>query len=409
VFTFIDRLNEQISLAVLPGERVEALLLRNRIPPASVIVLCDGNPVPESHVIQPAGSYVASLIEGYDIAAIQKAYSVLSDSVAAEGAAYIKKRLQLTRTGGIYVEAVPLNLAETAQHVETTIVDTCQHYDLIRSGDGVLVALSGGVDSSSLLLALSSVAKRLPEFRLVAVTFEDFDSQTSATFGHATDLARRLGVDHHLAPALLAEEIFHLNTPLRDVLPRLMRTSIAHQTMYIDHHTTRRVLEVMAERLSLTRVALGLHTTDLVAGLLNGVMSGYNIADLPLRALGTVTYIYPLAFVTKRELHLYHLFRTGTLARHSSPNPWELNPTDRNFYYYLGDQLQSWWPGLEVLMFTAHQWRLRRQAPLTYIECRNCGSALLEQPFTALTGGECDVCAILRSQGFITEEAHGST
>jgi tRNA(Ile)-lysidine synthase TilS/MesJ len=266
-----------------------------------------------------------------------------------------------------------------------------------------LVALSGGVDSSSLLLALTSAAKRLPEFRLVAVTFEDFDSRTSSTFVHANDLAKRLGVEHHLAPASLAQEVFHLNMPLREVLPLLMKTPAAHHTMYVDHHTTRRVLEVMADRLSLNRIALGLHTTDLVAGLLNGVMSGYNIASLPLRTVGSTTYIYPLAFITKRELHLYHLSKTGKLAQHSHPNPWEMNPSDRNFYYYLADSLQSDWPGLEVLMFTAHQWRLRRQAPLSYVECRNCGAALLEQPFTKLTNGECDVCAILRTQGFIRE------
>ena len=406
MFTFIDRMNRQTPLEALPGEQVEALLLRNRIPPASVIVLRDGEPIHESHVVEPARAHVANLIEGYDISTIRGAYEALADDSASEGTAYIKKRLHLTRTGGIEVEAARLTLGETAQHVEDTIVDTCREFDLIRPGDGVLIALSGGVDSSSLLLALSAAAKRLPDFRLVAVTFEDFDSETSPTFTHSNELAKRLGVEHHLAPAALAQEIFHLNVPLRQVLPFLMGTPAAHQTMYIDHHTTRRVLEVMAERLSLSRIALGLHTTDLVAGLLNGVMSGYNIASLPLRSVGSTTYIYPLAFVTKRELHLYHLFKTGKLARHSNPNSWELKPTDRNFYYYLGDCLQSSWPGLEILMFTAHQWRLRRQPPLSYVECRNCGSALLEQPFTSLTGGECDACAILRAHGFIREEVN---
>jgi tRNA(Ile)-lysidine synthase TilS/MesJ/sulfur carrier protein ThiS len=406
LFSFVDRLNKLSLLEVSAGERVESLLLRNQIPPASVLVVCDGEPVPDSHIIDPSRVYVASLIEGYDIATIRDAYQTLLNEPASEDTSYVKKRLHLTRTGQIEIETASLSLAETALHVEDTIVDTCREFGLLNDGDSLLVALSGGVDSSSLLLALASAAKRLPKFRLVAVTFEDFDSSKSSTFAHAASLAKSLEVEHHLAPASLAQEIFHLRMPLKEVLPLLMKTSASHQTMYIDHHTTRRVLEVVAEKLDLNRIALGLHTTDLVAGLLNAFMSGYNMASLPLREVDTTTYIFPLAFVTKRELHLYHLFRTGNLAQHSQPNPWEMYPTDRNFYYYLADNLQSYWPGLEVLMFTAHQWRLRRQRPLSYIRCRNCGSALLEQPFTNLSGGECDVCAILRAQGFLTEEAH---
>jgi hypothetical protein len=180
-----------------------------------------------------------------------------------------------------------------------------------------------------------------------------------------------------------------------------MNTPFAHHVMYIDHHTTRRTLEVFAEQGGLNRIALGLHTTDLIAGLLNGWMTGYSIANLPVRELGGLTYIYPLAFLSKRELHLYHLHCTGDLARHAYPNPWETDPMDRNFYYYLADHLQALWPGLETMLFTAHNWRLRRQPSLRYEQCQNCGAAILQQPFTTAKAEECDVCTVLRRAGFI--------
>lgn len=403
MFVFVDRLGNREILHPAVCEQVEQLLLRSRIPPASVIVLREETPVPDSHVIDPNSSYVASLIEGYDIAAIRDALGRLSADGAPDPTVYIKKRLSMGKTGTLETEAVRFSLEDMAGLVENTIIDTCSEFQLIREGDGVLTGLSGGVDSSSLLLALAS-ARKLPKFRLVAITFEDFDSDRSPAFQHARELAAELGVEHHLAPASLAQEIFHLDRPLREILPALMRTRSAHHVMYLDHHTTRRVLEVMAERLSLNRIALGLHTTDLVAGLLNGMMTGYNVANLPLRTVGSTTYIYPLAFVQKRELHLYHLQKTAALARHSHPNAWEMQPKDRNYYYYLADHLQSCWPGLEIMMFSAHQWRLRRQQPAAYVTCRNCGSALLEQPFTRLTNGECDACVLLRSEGFIHGE-----
>lgn len=190
-----------------------------------------------------------------------------------------------------------------------------------------------------------------------------------------------------------------------------METKATHHVMYIDHHTTRRALEVLAGRNGLNVIALGLHTTDLVAGLLNGWLTGYSIAGIPSRKVGDVTYAYPLAFVHKRELHLNHLRAVGKLARHSQPNPWERNPLDRNFYYYLADQLQAHWPGIETLLFTGHAVRLRSGQPTPrYERCRNCGAAVLHQPFTPVNSEDCDVCharsRVQREGGAMTATRH---
>ncbi|MBC6478987.1 MAG: hypothetical protein GDA56_15690 [Hormoscilla sp. GM7CHS1pb] len=385
----------------LNGERVDQLLLRHRIPSASVIVLKDGEPVSELHEIKQDSEYIAALIEGYDIKNIRSVYEKLANNLSASISPYVKKRLSFNKNGSLDAESVSLLLPDLSELVERTVVETCQEFDLIREGDGLLLGLSGGVDSSSLLLALSAARSYLPKFRLVAVTFEDFDSQTSPAFQHASELAKSLGIEHHIASASLAEEIFHLNTPLREVLPALMDTPFAHHAMYIDHHTTRRTLEVFAEKEGLNRVALGLHTTDLIGGVLNGWMTGYDIADIPLRQIGRLTYIYPLAFVHKRELHLYHLHQTGKLARHTTPNAWEKNPKDRNFYYYLADILQSYWPGLEIMLFTANNLRFRGKHQLSYKQCSNCGASILPQPLAEMTTDLCDACVILTQSGFI--------
>jgi tRNA(Ile)-lysidine synthase TilS/MesJ len=357
--------------------------------------------VSELHEIRQDAEYIAVLIEGYDIKSIRRINERLTPNSFDNLLPYVKKRLSFGNTGSLETESAFLSLPELSALVEDTVVETCQEFELIHEGDGVLLGLSGGVDSSSLLLALSAACSHLPKFRLVAVTFEDFDSQESPAFQHASELAKNLGIEHHIASAGLAEEVFHLNTPLRKILPSLMDTPFAHHVMYIDHHTTRRTLEVFAEKQDLNRVALGLHTTDLIGGLLNGWMTGYDMADIPLRQIGELTYIYPLAFVHKRELHLYHLHQTGKLARHTTPNAWEKNPKDRNFYYYLADTLQAYWPSLETMLFAAHNLQLKEKHQLKYEHCSNCGASFLPQPLAEMTNSLCDACVILAKAGFI--------
>jgi len=402
---FIDRLGVRVALQAYRGETLRAALERGGIPCTSVLITHDREPVADTTVYADDVKYEAALIEGYDIASIRAVRDRLFAPLAdGRSAAHVERVLAFDRQGGLTVEAVPLSAAATADSVERKVVETCAEFEMVRPDGGLLVGLSGGVDSSSLLMTLAAARAKLPAFRLVAVTFEDYDAATSPTFEHAHRLCVELGVEHHVAPAALASEIFHLNTPLREVLPRLLDTKWAHFVMYIDHHTTRRTLEVFAKRQHIDRIALGLHTTDLIAGLMNAWMTGYMVGGLPVRKVGDVTYVYPLAFVSKRELHLYHGARRGSYARHTNPNPWERRPLDRNFYYYLADRMQDLWPGLESMMFLAHEARLHGQRALVYDTCRNCGASLLHQPFTTVDADECDVCSVFRQAGFLTTE-----
>jgi hypothetical protein len=398
---FLDRTGRRDLLAAEPGERLEEVLRRNDIPPASALALREGEPVSDATRVEDGESYEVSLIEGYDIASIRHAYERLRELSDGLPSAYTKRRLTLGRDGSIEVEASELDLEAVIDYVEETILETCESFELLGNGSRVLVGLSGGVDSGSLLLGLSSLRQRWPALEIVAVTFEDFDMDTSPTFAQAAEIAELAKAEHVVAPADLADEIFHLNRPLRDVLPALMETPSAHHAMYVDSHTTRRVLEVVAEQRGIDRIALGLHASDLVAGLLNGFMTGYPSGSLPARTIRELTFVYPLAFLAKRELHLYFLQRVGRLARHTTPNPWEHAPLDRNFYYYLADQLQSNWPSLETLLLVAQRRSSSNEGILRYGSCANCGSAFMQMPLAAAATDECDVCRVLRDAGFI--------
>jgi tRNA(Ile)-lysidine synthase TilS/MesJ len=241
----------------------------------------------------------------------------------------------------------------------------------------------------------------LPSVEIHAATFQDFDSKWSETFEFAKRLAERHQVDHHIVEASYAERVFHLNRPMAQILMHLMETDDAHLAMYADHHSTRRVLEVYADEIGTKTLALGLHTTDLLAGLLNGYTTGFDVGPAPRRPVGPYSYVLPLAFVPKRELHLYYTHKTGHTPKQTTPNQWEFNPTDRNFFYYLADQIQWYWPGIETWMLTAHA----RNAPdrkARYRTCENCGGSVVQQPLlTDEWSGLCDVCSVLDKHGWI--------
>ena len=65
--------------------------------------------------------------------------------------------------------------------------------------------------------------------------------------------------------------------------------------MYIDHHTTRRTLETFAEGLSISKIALGLHANDLVAGMLNEWSTGYMAGNILMKGSRPIFLSLPIS------------------------------------------------------------------------------------------------------------------
>lgn len=381
------------------GETVASVLIRNHIPTSSVITTLDEKPVTEYCIINPEKDYTVKLIEGYDIGSIISNVFNFDNSELN----YTKRRVTFHLDGSLLNEAVPLNCDEVSEMVEENIKFAIQNYGMIDENDIVLVGLSGGVDSSSLLIALSKLSREL-NFKVVAATFEDFDSLSSPTFTNAKALAEELGVEHTLIASDAIEKAFHLVKPLRQILPEMMSTKYSHYTMYADHHTTRRALELHCEKIGADKIVLGLHTTDLVAGLLNSYATGYQMADMFKRQVGEYTYIYPLMFVPKKELHMYYYYHKNKYAVHSYPNAWEINPKDRNYYYYLADCLQDVFPGIENYLYEAHSRMIQREIGTHFTRCKNCGSHILQQEYAPLNSDLCDVCVAFGQLGYIEND-----
>ncbi len=407
----LDRRGGLHALDAQHNDTLAQALLRKGIPPTSVLAFRndDNTVIADDTHLDADTTYTARLIEGYDIEGLRALYDrELSPGGSAAppdlGAfTFLHRRLGVAPTGALTMERGSLDGDDVAKHVEETVFDTIDHFSLAPPGSSVVIGLSGGVDSGSLLMLLAKYRdeqqKTAP--RIVAGTFKDFDSKYSDTFDAAARIAAKFQVEHRVIPAERVEEVFHLKRSIAQILLLLMETDDAHQTMYVDHHTTRRALEVFADEHGISRIALGLHATDLVAGLINSWTSGHEIGPVPERTVGDYTYVMPLAVVPKRELHVYYTVKTGNIPNQTIPNQWEFNPTDRNFYYYLADQLQWMWPGVQHWLFDS----LRAKAVSTaqFNACQNCGGATRLLAAATEWNGLCDVCALLDRHEWIAE------
>lgn len=400
-----DRQGALHELSHGPGETAAQTLLRHGVPPTSVLIFRDdrGSVVADDTVLSADVFYTAQLIEAYDLATVRELYAPEldePDQVPSDQRAFLKRRLAVTPSGSLAMERARLGRNDVARHVEETVHETIERFSLLGPDSSMVLGLSGGVDSGSLLMLLAGYRDQCthspPTVR--AATFRDFDRQYSETFDFASELADRFRVEHYALDADSAERVFHLTRPVAQVLTRLMETEDAHLAMYVDHHTTRRVLEVFADETGTTNVALGLHTTDLLAGLMNSWSTGHDIGPAPERRVGEYRYILPLTFVPKRELHLYYTARAGHRPKQTSPNEWEFTPTDRNFYYFLADHLEWLWPGVSHWTITAHA--ARAPAPL-FQTCENCGASVRMAADASSWSGLCDVCLLLDRHGWI--------
>lgn len=349
-------------------------------------------------------SYTARLIEGYDLNTLRNVYvSTLPDGPRMDKPieGFLKQRLSFSADGAVSMEESGMGQSAVSEHVTETVMETIERFDLIPPGSSIVLGLSGGVDSGSLTMLLSKYRERSSrtDFSIMAATFQDFDSKHSAAFDYAAEIANKCGVEHGFIEAGLAEEVFNLKRPLAQVLMLLMETEDAHQAMYVDHHTTRRMIEVYADEQKASQVAIGLHATDLLAGLLNSMSTGHELGGIPGRTVGNYRYIFPLAFAQKRELHLFYAEELGHLPKQTTPNQWEFNPTDRNFYYYLADHLQWIWPGVQNWMLTSQG--LDDPGSEDFHQCENCSASVRDLRGAPEWIGICDVCSLLEKHGWI--------
>jgi uncharacterized protein (TIGR00269 family) len=187
----------------------------------------------------------------------------------------------------------PHLVADLGDRVSETIASRQQ----VVAGDRIAVALSGGKDSTALLLVLHRLFGSRNDIRLVAVTVDEgITGYREATVRSAESLVRRLGVEHI---TVTFEELFgtSLDTILKD------RTA---QACSICGILRKKALVSGAERAGATKLATGHNLDDEAQSVLMNVLRG-DLMRL-VRDSGTdsggrfIPRIKPLMYVQEKEI-----------------------------------------------------------------------------------------------------------
>jgi tRNA 2-thiocytidine biosynthesis protein TtcA len=168
------------------------------------------------------------------------------------------------------------------------------NFDMIREGDRILVALSGGKDSWALLRVLDLLRKRSPvRFEIDAVTvhpgYPDFDPAPVA------DHCRALGYRHFTEPSRMFDIIEEKRTPGSSYCAMCSRLR-------------RGILYGIAEREGYTKIALGHHADDLIETFLLAAFFTGEIKSMPpvLHADdGRNVVIRPLCYCFEADIAAY--------------------------------------------------------------------------------------------------------
>jgi tRNA 2-thiocytidine biosynthesis protein TtcA len=144
---------------------------------------------------------------------------------------------------------------------------TCETYELLAPGDHVLVAISGGKDSYSLLVLLGALQSRLPfPVRLTAVHLDQrqpgYDGRSLA------DWLGSSGFDYEI----LAEDTYSVVT--EHVKPGATYCSLCSRLR-------RGILYTAAERLGCNKIALGHHRDDALETFLMNLFFAGKLQAMP--------------------------------------------------------------------------------------------------------------------------------
>jgi tRNA 2-thiocytidine biosynthesis protein TtcA len=164
-------------------------------------------------------------------------------------------------------------------------------FNMIEPGDKVMVCVSGGKDSYSLLDILISMRERSPvDFDLVAVNLDQ----------------KQPGFPEDVLPAYLGSRGVPFHIEAQDTYSIVKRLVPEGKTMCsLCSRLRRGILYRVAGELGATKIALGHHRDDMVVTLLMNMFFGGRIKGMPPKLVsddGRHVVIRPLAYVAETDL-----------------------------------------------------------------------------------------------------------
>ncbi|GJM05645.1 MAG: tRNA 2-thiocytidine biosynthesis protein TtcA [marine bacterium B5-7] len=167
-------------------------------------------------------------------------------------------------------------------------------FNMIEGGDRVMVCLSGGADSYTMLDILQSLQRNAPvEFELIAVNLDQ--KQPGFPEHVLPDYLDALGIEYHI----IEEDTYSV---VKRVIPE-NKTYCG-----LCSRLRRGVIYRFAKEQGYTKIALGHHREDIVETLFLNMFYGGKLKSMPAKLLsddGENVVIRPLAYCAEKDIKAY--------------------------------------------------------------------------------------------------------
>lgn len=186
------------------------------------------------------------------------------------------------------------DLNKLQKRLRRSVGRAIEDFNMINDGDRVMVCLSGGADSYTMLDILLNLRRNAPvDFELVAVNLDQ--KQPGFPQDVLPDYLKGIGVPFHI----LEQDTYSI---VKDIIPE-------DKTMCgLCSRLRRGILYSFAKRHGYTKIALGHHRDDIIETLFLNMFYGGKLKTMPPKLLsdnGEHIVIRPLAYCREHDIKRY--------------------------------------------------------------------------------------------------------
>ncbi len=235
-----------------------------------------------------------------------------------------------------------VNQNKLQKRLRRLVGEAVTDFGMIGEGDRVMVCLSGGKDSYTLLDVLLYLQKVAPvRFGIVAVNLDQ--KQPGFPEHVLPDYLQSIGVDYHI----IEKDTYSI---VKEKIPE------GKTTCSLCSRLRRGALYTFADQIGATRLALGHHRDDILETFFLNLFFGGTLKAMPPKLLsddGRNMVIRPLAYCSERDIEAYARMREFPII------PCNLCGSQENLQrQVIKEMLRDWEqksPGRTEIMFRALQ------------------------------------------------------